>query len=102
MNKKFDYEKWYNEYCNKKFIDVYKYFNEYDIKILNRLNIIIEKKLYTEREFELMDMDLYTYYEYNEKDEIIQSKLLEDKSVSLEEYKKVLDIFSKICIDYSL
>ena len=101
-NEKFNYEKWYNEYCNKRFISLSEYFDENNLIILNKLGIILEEKIYTEREFELMDMSLYEYYEENENNEIIESDLLKEKSVTKEEYKKVLDMFTKISRDYNL
>ncbi len=102
LDKKFNYEKWYNDYCNKRFISLSEYFDKNDLIILNKLDIILEEKIYTEREFELMDMSLYEYYEENEDNEIIESDLLKEKLVTKEEYKKVLDMFTKISRDYNL
>lgn len=102
LNKKKTFEQWYDEYCNKKFISLSKYFDESDFMVLNKLGIIIEEKIYTEREFELIDMSIYEYYEENEAGEMIESKLLKKKSVTKEEYRKVLNIFMKISSDYNL
>lgn len=107
MNKKFygkglNYRIWYYQYSNKKIINMYKYFNQEELNLLNKLGIALENKLYTKKEFELMDMHLYNYYEVDEKDNIIENALLLEKSISKNEYENILNIFNKIAKDYRI
>jgi len=47
-------------------------------------------------------MILYKYYEVDENDQIKQVDKLIEKNVKLEEYEKILDIFSHISSYYNL
>lgn len=100
--KNFNYKMWYYFYSNKRIINIYKYFNQDEQNILNKLGIKLENKLYTKKEFELMDMYLYKYYEVDKKDNIIENALLLEKSISKNEYENILNIFNKIAKDYNL
>ncbi len=107
MSKKFygkilNYRIWYYLYSNKRIINIYKYFSKEDLNILSKLKITLENKLYTKKEFELMDMKLYEYYEADENDNIIENALLLEKSISKNEYEKILNIFNNIAKDYNL
>ena len=62
-NKKMNLKKWHEKYCNEKIVDLKKYLDEKNIEILRKLGIEIEDKKYTEREFELISMDLSQYLE---------------------------------------
>lgn len=44
----FDYEKWKEKYYNSRVIYIYNFFNKNDFKILEKLNITVEDKKYTE------------------------------------------------------
>lgn len=107
MNKKFygkafNYKIWYFLYSNRRIINIYKYLNKNELNILNKLEIKLEDRLYTKKEFELIDMRLYEYYEVDENDNIIENPLLLEKSISKNEYEKILNIFNKIAKDYNL
>lgn len=93
---------WHYNYCNKKILNIYDYFSKQDILILKKLNINIENKLYSQREFDVINELLFNYYEVNQNDEIIQSITLKKLNISKEQYRKILDIFSKIENDFDL
>lgn len=93
---------WHYNYCNKKVIHIYNYFNKEDFEILKNLGIIIENKLYSHREFDIFYDILFKYYETNEVDELLQCSELKKLNISKEKYQKILDIFDKIEKDNDL
>lgn len=101
---KFEYEKWKERYFNNKIIDIFRYLNEEDIEVLRRLKIIIEKKIYTEYEFDIIEQDLIAYYkDENEmtKEELGNVKPLIN-GVSKEQYNNILEKFDKISYIYKI
>lgn len=79
-----DIKKWRNRYENYKFIDIYSYLSKENIQDLRLLEIIIENKLYTELEFEVIEMELERYYESDKDGNIIMSDFLSKTNISLE------------------
>lgn len=100
----FNFEEWHERYCNFEFIDLNKYLTEKDKDILKKLNINLKEKLYTEQEFEVMDMDLISYYK--DEDEMEEEELEEilplPENVIWEDYKKLVDKFNQIGKEYNL
>lgn len=100
------YEKWKEKYYNKKYIEIEKYLTEFDFDIITKLGIEIEKKIYTEHEFEVLNMNLLEYYDDPEEDlseeEKQYQKSLEGTNVSREDYNKVLDKINEINSIYNL
>lgn len=94
------YKKWEEKYYNKRFIEIEKYLTEEDFDLFNKLGIEVEKKIYTEYEFGLLNMDLLAYYDDPEMDlsdeEKKFQKSLEGTNVSREEYNEVLNRVQKI------
>ena len=72
------------------------------IEILGKLEIFIENKLYTEREFEIINEKLLEYYSETNDKKIKQNHLLKEANITKTEYKKILSIFSKIASDYDI
>ena len=97
----FDFDSWYDKYSTDEIVDMKKYLNRADINLLNKLNIKIKNKIYTEQEVEILNMDLLSYYLVDDMDEeeLKQSKLL-PKDVSREEYNNLLEKINKISEDY--
>ncbi len=96
------YEKWEETYINMPKIELNNFFNSNDLEILKKIGIEIEDKIYTEYEYHIIEMILYKYYEVDENDQIKQVDKLIEKNVKLEEYEKILDIFSHISSYYNL
>lgn len=92
----FDFDSWYDKYSTDEIVDMKKYLNRADINLLNKLNIKIKNKIYTEQEVEILNMDLLSYYLVDDMDEeeLKQSKLL-PKDVSREEYNNLLEKINK-------
>lgn len=90
------------KYREDKNINIYKYFNEKKLYILSKLDIIVEDRLYTEYEYDILEEILLEYYTDPNDKELKPLRKLSDKEVSEEEYQEILDIFSKISDDYNL
>lgn len=97
-----DLETWRERYSTKEFIDLKKYLNSFDIELLKKLGIEVQDKLYTEREFDVLDDRLFLYYvsEETTEDELELILPLEGTGVSRKEYNRLVDIFTKIESDY--
>lgn len=90
---------WYNNYINHSFIDISKYLSINDKKNLENLGLFIEKKLYTQREFELFSIKLFGIYENSLKK---QNIILKKYNIEVEDYIKLLNIFNNIEKDYKI
>ena len=100
------YEKWKDKYYNKKYIEIEKYLTENDFDIFNKLGIKVEKKIYTEHDFEVLNMDLLEYYDDPEEDlseeEKQIQKSLDGTNVSREDYNKLLEKINEMSRIYNL
>ena len=104
MNKNFygkgvTFRQWHYTYSNEKFIDLLKYLSNSDLIILQKFDILLENRLYTEREFDIFNMQLLSYF--NE-DYDKQLSILYKIKVLKEDYDKILNIFNKIAQIYDL
>ena len=99
----FDFDSWYDKYSTEEIVDIKKFLNRDDINLLKKLNIKIKNKIYTEQEFEILNMDLLSYYisDETEEEELKMSKNL-PKDVSRKEYNKLLEKINKISRDYGV
>lgn len=93
---------WHNNYSKKEIINIYDYFSDYYLKVLKKLGIEIENKLYTEKKFDQFNIKLLEYYEIDKNDKIVQNDTLTKESVLKEDYEEILNIFNKIAKDYDL
>ncbi len=89
---------WKEDYYNNKYINLFEELTEDDMYILRKLNIYIEKKLYSKYEFDIIKQKFGLFYNENEDepDEKEYKKSLEDVFVSNKEYNKVLEKFDEI------
>ena len=97
-NNKFDYEKWKDKYYNKEIVDLKKHLSEKDFELLSKLGIAVEDKIYTEHDFELLNMELIEYYIDDDmtEEELEFSKSLDGTGVSKEEYDELLNHVEEI------
>lgn len=86
--------KFLDEYYNKKFINIYKYITDEFKEILNKLDIIIEDKDYSNSEFDEINSRLIRMRKNTE--------FLNSKNIDNIQYMKLLDLFDKIEADYNL
>ena len=98
----FDFDVWYEKYSTLEIVDLKKHLSKEDFDLLKRLNIEIKDKVYTEQEFEILDMELLGYYidEDMDEEELKESKPLPEE-VTREEYNKLLEKLSNISSEYN-
>lgn len=90
-----DFEKWHERYRTKGVINIKSHLDSNDIEILKKLGIVIEDKIYTCYEFDLIDGDLILYYLADDmtEEEKKESKPLDGTGVTRSEYNWVLKKF---------
>ncbi len=93
-----DFEKWYNIYCNIGLINLDELLNDEDKENLKKLGYTVDKKLYTKRDFEhwLGNIVGDYYIDFDNRDETIPRKKLEETEVTREEYNELLKKLEKI------
>lgn len=80
-------------------IDIMRYLSKNLKECLDKLEIEIEDRLYTEYDYDLIDEKILDYYTDGTFKPI---KSLCERGVSEEEYKSILEALSKIVQDYNL
>ena len=98
----FDFDVWYEKYSTLEIVDLKKHLSKEDFDLLKRLNIEIKDKVYTEQEFEILDMELLGYYidEDMDEEELKESKPLPE-GITREEYNKLFEKLSSISSEYN-
>lgn len=97
----FDFDKWREKYETKEIVDINKEFNEEELELLRKLGVELLDKIYTERDFEVLDMDVIKYYyEDNMTDEEKEFYVPLPENVSREEYNKLVNKIHDINIKY--
>ena len=89
-----EFKKWEYAYFNKPLIDLSKYLTTNDEKVLKKLEIILEDKIYTEYDFECLEMELIAFYNGEEK--------LKEKGIVYNEMERLWNICDIIRADYSI
>lgn len=99
-----EFEKWKKKYYGEKIVDFSNFLKKSDIEILEKLEIKVDlTKIYTEYEYDLLDMELISYYEdaeYLDGTKIPPEKNVEDYNVSKEDYNRIHEIFYSIGVNY--
>ncbi len=97
----FDFDAWYEKYSTVEMVDLKELLTKTEIELIKKLKIEVKNKIYTEQEFEFLNMDLLDYYR-NEK-EMDEEELKESKDlpegVSREDYNNLLDKINEIAIN---
>ena len=97
----FDFDKWRKKYETKEIVNIKKEFTDEELELLRKLGVELLDKIYTEREFELLDMDVIKYYyEDDMKEDEKQFCVPLPENVSREEYNKLVDKIRDINIKY--
>jgi len=94
----FDYEQWSEKYHNVKRIDLFMYFNDEEKEILNKFDITLEDKLYTENEFDVIDEKLILYYknEAEMSEEELEECIELPEGVTREQFDNLLKIMDRV------
>lgn len=98
------HKRWIKKYFNYSFINLKEELNTNNIKLLKKLGIEIQDKLYTEYEYDLIvDQELLAFYidDTMKEEELRLSKPL-PKNVTREDYNKILDKFEFISKKYNV
>lgn len=97
MGNTFDFDEWYNKYSTEEIVDLKKYFTGADIELLRKLHIEVKNKIYTEQEFEILNMDYLKYYKSDDMDkEDLKESTELPEGVTREEYNNLLEKIEKI------
>lgn len=80
------------KYHNLPVVDVMKELSKESIEIIKKLGIKVEEKIYTEYEFDLLEMDISEYYTFEgmTEEELSYIKSLEGTGVTNNDVEKVL------------
>ena len=94
-------DEWKERYENKEIVNIKNEFTINELALLQKLGVEWIDKIYTEREFEILDMKVISYYyedtmSNDEKAECIPLP----EGVSREEYNKLVDKIHAINLKY--
>ena len=94
-------DEWKERYENKEIVNIKNEFTINELALLQKLGVELMDKLYTEREFEILDMKVISYYyedtmSNDEKAECIPLP----EGVSREEYNNLVDKIHEINLKY--
>lgn len=87
-------QEFFDEYYNKKFINIYKYITDEFREILTKLDIIIENKDYSNSEFDKINSKLIRMRNSTE--------FLKSKDIDVNQFMNLICLFDKIEADYNL
>ena len=92
------FEEWDMNYHNKEIIDLRKEITNKELELLEKLEIIIQDKVYTGYEYGRLKMDLLLYYkdENMDEEEWKNVKSLKDREVNRNDYNELLNKFCEL------
>ncbi len=100
MNQKNNFKMLREKYHKKPIVELMKFLSNNDFIILEKLNIVIENKLYTEKEFEKIYSEILSFYEHDSDDNIIQTITLNEKNIDKKDLERILNVFHYISLTY--
>lgn len=102
MRNTFDFDEWYNKYSTKEIVDLKKCLTKEEIELLEKLGIKVQDKIYTEQEFECLNMDLLKFYKSDDMDEEDLKETIElPEGITREKYNNLLEKIEKINKKYN-
>jgi len=86
------------EYYAEEIISIRKFLDEKDIKVLEKLGIKVEDKIYTAFEYEIFSGEVSKYYKEDDysKEDLEFVKSLEETGVSQDEYDDIIRKMDKM------
>lgn len=97
----FDYDKWKEKYQNVEIVDLRENLNDTEPDTISKLGIELKDKVYTQYEFDALEMKILDYYIDDELDNEVKEFLKELPSeVSREEYNRLVEKIEEIKIKY--
>lgn len=101
----YNLENWKEIYYNKKIINLAKNLNDNEIVILNKLGILIEDKVYTEYEYDMVKQKISFYFD-DEEDLNgklkLNEKMLKNKNVTINEFNNILNKLDSLDLKYNI
>ena len=102
MGNTFDFDEWYNEYSTKEVINIKKELSKKELQLIEKLGIKLKDKIYTEQEFECLNMDLLKYYKDDDmSEEELKYSVKLPEGVTRKEYNDLLDKINEINQKYN-
>lgn len=100
----FDYDKWKEQYYNDKILNLSELFTVENKITLKKLDIVVENKIYTKHEYEIIKFKILCYYKDEDDNEIELQyvKSLEEKNVNPEEFNKLINTIEMIFHKYEI
>lgn len=96
-----DFDKWRKKYETNELVNIKEEFTENELELLKKLGVELLDKIYTEKDFELLDMDVIKYYyEDDMQEDEKQFCVPLPENVSREEYNKLVNKIHDINIKY--
>lgn len=92
MSEKLD--KFIENCMSNKILDIYNFFTNKQIMLLEKLDIKLENRKYTINEYDILDGKVRCFFKSKD--------LLMEKGISKEEYDELLSIINKIAEKYEL
>lgn len=92
MSEKLD--KFIKDCTSKEILDIYHFFTNEQIEILEKLDLKLENKKYTIYEFDILDGNIRKYFKSQD--------ILNQKGISEKEYDLLLKVLNKIAEEYKL
>ena len=89
---------WEEQYYNKKIVELKKHFTDEEVKRIEKLVGTIENKIYTEYEFDRVELELIDYYKdrHMNREELKEVKSLKGTGVNREQYNKLMKKMAEI------
>lgn len=98
----FDIDEWRERYENKEVVNIKDEFTISELALLEKLGVELKDKIYTEQEFELLDLKVISYYYEDEMtDEEKEDCIDLPKDVSREEYNDLVEKIHQINLKYN-
>ena len=102
MGNTFDFDEWYNEYSTKEVINIKKELSKKELQLIEKLGIKLKDKIYTEQEFECLNMELLKYYKDDDmSEEELKYSVKLPEGVTRKEYNDLLDKINEINQKYN-
>lgn len=100
----FSYEEWNEKYHNVKFIDLFMYFSTEQKDLLKKFGIILEEKLYTEFEFDVIYEKLILFYKNEEEMDEYELNECEElpNGIDRAQFDELLSVMCKVRNKYEI
>lgn len=95
-------DEWKERYENKEIVNIKNEFTNNELELLQKLGVELMDKLYTERDFEMLDMKVISYY-YDDTmtDEEKEECIPLPNGVTREDYNLLVDKIHQINLKYN-